>query len=412
MSEGARSRLDQLRKRERFAAAAVAILFLSVFAGILLAVHIFVAPPDQTSFEGYVVREEEAPSYTKVQDISSKSSLPPVVPDIIISNSETSEMALNVEVAPLSFQTSSELVGGIGDGGLGDGIGAGSNKGGMGSRGKVPSAFAGRFWDLKKTPAGADSKFKDPMMNERVLKLISQFYNTGWNTGVFAPFCEAKDQLYADCFFMPNCMDHEATHAYDEKGTLRLKPSRWVAVYHARVLAPKSGKFRFWGAGDSVLAVRFNGSNVLCCGFHDLKTGTWNGLHVDTPGSLDGKSVVDYASCAFWNDQFGGFVAGDEFSVKEGEWYDMQVLVSEIGGGNFGFCLLIEDMSEEGRKRTKDKKPLYQLFRTSLTTPDAKETYESIRYKPGDESEMVYPPYDEDGWVWEAKPVERGNRSR
>lgn len=227
----------------------------------------------------------------------------------------------------------------------------------------------GRFWDLKKTPAGADSKLKDATGNEKVLQLESQFFNGGWNTSVFTPYCEAKTKLYTSCFYMPNCLDNEATHAFDEKGTMKLKASRWVALYRARVKAPKSGKFRFVGAGDSVLAVRFDGRNVLSVGFHDLKSAAWNGLHIlSNPDCLKNRDVYDYASCQFWNDQFGGFAAGEPFTVHVGQWYEMQVLISEIGGGNFGFCLLIDDMSEENKRQRRTVNLSSRFFAPVLIT--------------------------------------------
>lgn len=387
---------------------------LVVFLGLLFwCVNVFIADNEPVSFLLYEPEAEVAAETYQKKEMSSNVKPAQPAMDFIIadSTSDVSFMA-DVEIDTEGLSMDGEaLSGGLGDGdGLGEGFGEGGGSA-LGSSTKTENAFVGRFWDLKKTPGGGPSKFKDAQGNRGVLSVASQFFNGGWNTTAFSPYCESKTRLYASCFYLPNCMDQEASNAYDPNGKLGLKPSRWIALYRAQVQAPKSGKFRFVGAGDSVLAVRFDGRNVLACGFHDLKTAGWNGLHVvSNPNALAGRDVIAYESCDFWNEQFGGFVAGDTFDVKAGEWYEMQVLVSEIGGGNFGFCLLIDDVDEEGGKLSEDGKPLFQLFRTSFIEPKAAEVYESIKYK--DMELATDPPYDEDSMIWPARPMKGGSRGK
>lgn len=52
-----------------------------------------------------------------------------------------------------------------------------------------------------------------------------------------------------------------------------MKPSRWIAIYRGKVRAPKSGTFRFVGAGDDVIAVRFNNQNVFDYGWFQASLG-------------------------------------------------------------------------------------------------------------------------------------------
>ncbi len=410
MSEEVEQRLREIRKRERYAAVITSAVLVLLMLAMLWVTKILIADKDNASFLVYQPETEEIQDTPKVQDISGGS--PPAAPPIEGSVSQDVDTSA---VLPLEFSVSvsadfSDPLGTSlsGGNGLGKGMGGGGGSG-MGSSKKAESAFCGRFWDLKKTYNGADSRYVDNSANIDVLKLESQFFNSGWNMGIFSPYFEAKTRLYSSCFFMPNCMDQEATHAYDPKGKMKMKASRWVALYRAKVKAPKTGRFRFLGAGDSVLAVRFDGKNVLSCGFHKIQTGEWNGYHVDREEGKDGggAKLVAYEGCDFWNAQFGGFRAGETFSVEKDQWYEMQVLVSEIGGGNFGFCLLIDDMDEEGKKMTKDGKPLFQLFRTTFISPDINEVYEGIRFK--DDELRVNPPYDPDSMIWEARPIESGS---
>ncbi len=406
--------LQKQNRIRRIFAVSLALGLVLLLGLVFWCVNIFIEDKGEAAFLLYTPEKEvagpEQPQYKELHS-NVRPSAPRVSIIVADSASDTSFMT-DVEIDSEGLSMDGDALGsGLGDGdGLGEGFGQGGGSG-MGSSEKAENAFVGRFWDMKKTPNGGPSKMKDVGANRAVLSTISQFYNGGWNTGVFAPYCESKTRLYSSCFYLPNCMDQEASNAYDPKGKMGLKPSRWVALYRAQVQAPKSGRFRFVGAADSLMAVRFNGRNVLACGFHDVKTAVWNGLHLlSNPGALKGKEVIAYESCEFWNEQYGGFVAGETFDVKAGEWYEMQVLISEIGGGNFGFCLLIDDVDEEGGATSEDGKPLFQLFRTSFIAPTAAEVYEGIRFK--DMELATDPPYDPDSMVWPAKPMKAGSKGK
>lgn len=405
--ESVATRLMLLRRRREVAAALASVLIVIGVGVMLWVCKVLISAPEQASFITYNPREEtDAPEQQRFESLAGGQApaAPPI--DFIVSTDTSTLASIALDNSTDGFTgDATPLGGGLGGDGLGVGLGSGSGRG-MGNKKKVESSFCGRFWDLKRSNTGTDSRMKSETANEAVLALESKFFNKGWSASDFSNFLESKEKLYATSFYMPNCMDNEAARAYDPTGKQKLSKSRWVALYRAKVKAPKTGRFRFVGAGDSVLAVRFDGKNVLCCGFHDLKKNVWNGLHVGVnPGCVNGRDLYAYEGCGFWNDQFGGFVAGEPFEVKKGYWYEMQVLISEIGGGMFGFCLLVDDMSEEGSKMTKDGKPLFQLFRTNFDAPDAKEFYDSIKFRPDEESEVA-PPYDEDSMIWEAKPMD------
>ncbi|MBQ2380907.1 MAG: hypothetical protein II295_11030 [Akkermansia sp.] len=408
------SYLQQENRRKRMIAIAMAaglVLFLGL---VFWCVNVFIADKEIPAFVLYKPGEEQVQERPQKKELHSnvKPSAPKL--DMIVADSaqDTSFMTdVEIDTEGLSVDGDA-LGGGLSGDGLGEGIGEGGGPG-MGSGEKTENAFVGRFWDLKKTGAGAASKMKDAKSNTAVLGLLSQFFNGNWNTSMFSSYFESKTRLYTSCFYLPCCLDHEASNAYDPKGKMGLKPSRWVALYRAQVQAPKTGRFRFIGVADTVMAVRFNNRNVLACGLHDLKANSWGAFTWDegrNESALAGREIIAYDSCEFWNQQMGGFVAGEPFDVKEGEWYEMQVLVSEIGGGNFGFCLLVDDLSEKAMKATEDGKPMFQLFRTNFVAPEAAAVYEQIKYK--DEGVMVDPPYDPDSMLWVARPMKGGDKGK
>lgn len=419
LADTARENMESLRSVMRRRAACLMAAIVLGFAVLLGVVKVFIAPPPAPEFEIYTPTKEDKDELVveKKQDLSTKSA--PVsqpVPTVIVATDVTMATDWTLDVTEVDLNDSvTDWGDGMGGDGLGNGIGNGRSSGGMGGE-KTESSFLGVFYDLKKKKDGSPSPYapKDAIYNADVLRVESLFVNKAWDMQTLSPYFRSRRQLYSTCFFMPNCIDREACHAYDPDGKMGLKPGRWMAVYRAKVKAPASGKFRFLGAADSVMAVRFDGKNVLFCGLHDLKACSWNEWAIESnPDATKGRDVYAYESCQFWNAMMGGFVAGEEFTVKEGQWYEMQVLVSEIGGGDFGFCLLIDDVDNTAKKkRTKTGVPIFQLFRTDFSAPTGKTAYENIEHKrlnadgSLNEASATDPPYDEDSAIWVARPVE------
>ncbi len=412
--KAARGSKDVYKKsrRQRIATAcAISLILLIVSSLILFSVAILIQNQPSTSLVTYVPDTEDIIETPKpVKDISGNPNAPQPTMDITVSTS-VSEVSLDA----VDFN-SEGLLDGMGTGGTGDGIGPGGLGGegsgtgsGMGTKEKTNSAFVGQFWDLKKQKNGKDSPLKSGFAsNQETLSLLSKFYNSNWSQSLLSSYFKSTVKLYTSSFYMPFCLDDEAANAYDPTKKMGLKRSRWVAVYTAKVQAPKSGRFRFVGLGDSVLAVRFNGKNVLATGMHTLENGVFYGA--ENAGYRKGKEFFEYASCQAWNSEEAGgennlygFMAGDVFNVERDQWYEMEVLVSEIGGGYFGFCLLIDDMDDPKKAKSEDGKPLFQLFRTTLVSPTAKDAYEGMAYPPQPDEGFVDPPYDPDSYVWRAK---------
>lgn len=405
-ARGSKDIYQQNRRKRIIAACAASSLLLILGGLILVSITILIKIESDNVLVSYTEDVQVEEIKEPVKDISGNPS--PIAPPL---NITVSTAAAPVSLESVDFDMDGVLGGTgnmAGDGGLGPGSSAGTGTG-MGGKEKADSAFVGQFWDLKKLKNRSDSPLKSGFAsNQETLNLISQFYNNKWQQGAFDRYFKSPVKLYAQSFYMPFCQDSEASNAYDPTKKMGLKASRWVAIYTAKVQAPKSGRFRFVGLGDSVLAVRFNGENVLATGMHTLENAKFFGAGDE--GYRKDKEFFEYASCQAWNSEaeggenaLFGFMAGAEFTVKQDEWYDMEVLVSEIGGGYFGFCLLIDDLDDSKKTLSKDGKPLFQLFRTALVSPTAKEAYEGMLAPPDEAEGTVDPPYDADSYVWRAK---------
>lgn len=400
----------QNRRKRIMLSFGLSALFLFITGIILVSITTLILNQVEPNMVTYIPPDEpEPPQQKKVKDISSNTN-PSTPPVQLITTATSSEVNIAVpEIVGTGMDFGSGLDMG---GGLGDGAGPG---GGMGGIKAENSTFAGQFWDLKKLKSGEDSPLKSGFASTtEMLKLLSKFYNDGWKTPLFDRYFKSPTKLYTTCFYMPFSQDEEAVNAFDPEGRIGLKPQRWVAVYTAKVQAPKSGKFRFVGFGDTILAVRFNQKNVLATGLHTIENGKPYGTREES--YRRSHEFFEYASCMPWNssesgDDYGGcgFLAGTPFEVKAGEWYDMEVLVTEIAGTGFGFCLLIDDMTDTVPKaKTPEGLPIFQLFRTAFVSPSAEESYANIKHPIMDEDdkvEMVDPPYDPASGLWAARPI-------
>ncbi len=397
---------ERNKKIRLIIASAFSLVCVIVAAAILLyfQIVIYKTEPSFTSYTPPEEQVQEKPIEKPVESSKvSTSSFTPVV-DIEIIQSPISSPDFNISSGVGS--------GGLG-GGTGDGIGGGSGEGepGMGSNKPARSAFVGQLWDFKKTRDNRDSKYSgaaNSAFDREVLSILSRFYNGSWRTGMFSPYRRLPSRLFTTAFYMPNCPETEAMHAYDPEGRYKLQSGRWVAIYTARVQAPVSGRFRFVGIADSVMAVRFDGKNVLECGLHTISDGKYFGYQDST--RREQVDMLQYDSTRAWNEDFEGnyknaFMRGEEFTVEQGKWYDMEVLISEIGGMQFGFCLLLDDMDDGDILSTEGEnpQPIYQLFRTVLIDPTAKASYANMKTTEGfPEDSRVDPPYDPDSLVWPA----------
>ena len=279
-----------------------------------------------------------------------------------------------------------ELGVGMGTGGLGNGLGSGGN--GLGDGKGGGSALEGTFYDLKQTRQGSPTNIQlsgdhvEAPGRIETMRILNEF-SKGWNAGVLSKYYQSPTKLYASHFMLPGTVSAAyAPECY--RCADKVQPSAWVAVYRGKVKAPVSGTFRFVGTGDDALIIRFNNQTVLEAGW--AIPSAFDGTdRATTLGSIsaggggreyhqairEGRDVVHRGyefitqpSIPKWNAELGGLTAGREFTVQKGKTYPIEILISEVPGGYFGFAVLIQ--RKEGS--TYDNSKL-DLFRTNFSTP-------------------------------------------
>ncbi|MDF7823582.1 SHD1 domain-containing protein [Pontiellaceae bacterium B12227] len=247
---------------------------------------------------------------------------------------------------------------GIGDG-IGDGIGGFEIMPDMnevtifGAGQTIGNDFEGTFYDFKRTRNGRPITMSDSQFVDEMIKFTSR----GWKPSAIAKFYRSPKKLYATSFMLPPLRSSVAPAAFDEADTVGYA---WMVHYKGQLVYPEDIKFRFWGHGDDVLAVRVKGETVLNACWEDNNRGT----------RLIGGNWV---SSATKNRQFymGNNLAwgGDWIELKAGVPVDMEVIVGEVPGGTFCSMLTVEVEGEE-YENNKQNRSIFPMFKTTEPNHD------------------------------------------
>lgn len=431
----AEAALKRSARRNRLASLFTCLACVGLVAAALYFSVVLLEREPSTHFIGVVSCDDGPPAVTppKLRQFRHASApTPSIAPNLLIS-ADPAGVAMDApDVPPIdaTFGTGTKLDGvglalpsfdapGKGGVGLGD---IDSPNDSTNDRPASGSTLEGVFYDLKQTRSGAKTEMAtwnthgEPATDTaKVTALLRDFLARDWSPTVLNRYFRSRTKLYAGCFYLPSCDAAFAPVAY--RCADRVKPRAWVALYKGKVKAPASGKFRFVGTGDDVLAVRFNKKTVLEAGWcipsqnnstiGSLLNEAGQRYHRElTSRSPNPVTFYRYAETPKWNRELGGLKAGDVFEVKQGDVYPIEILISEIPGGAFGFALLIQNMSEAGGKKTAGGAPLLQLFRTNFAAPTRQELESSLHtagksYMMG---AMECPPYDEDSPLWITVP--------
>lgn len=432
MSEEAEQNLKKAQLRNKLSAVLSCLLFLGLGGLSLWAVKELieeVLPPSFASYEEPRTEEPPNPNPVTSEEMASaeSSASPEAASPMLVADSATA-VSMPISAPSMDMGDGLSLEVGLGDGfgsgDLGDGFGNGGD--GMGSTKGGGSTLVGTFYDLKKTSRGGASGLEGGFANQnKVIDALSKCFSfNSWNTNALNRYYKSDTKLYASNWYLPVAQAKYAPIAFQVGDPKKpesqwvCKPSAWVAIYRGTVKAPVTGKFRFIGTGDDFFAVRWEGKTVLDAGYRlptlwDPKnpkacwiSGGDGQLWRDNIKNGKDKQRKNYdfikgiPGCNIWDNELGGLVAGNHFDVKEGKEYEIEIAISEIPGGKFGFILFIEELDEKGNPKDASKGKKYDLFRTTDSNPDVKKVMQALK-DAGCYVQDATIPFNDDSYVWE-----------
>ncbi len=399
---------DRRRKnrKNKLAAIATCLAFVAVGGATLYFSYTLIQGNEPPAIVGYEPPPvDKAPTETpEVKEESSR--VPAKAPNpelpIIVTTAPSPIGSFNDIPAP-EFRIGEGLPLGIGNGlDPVDIVDIGDGGGGVGNEKAGGSSLVGTFYDLKLTKNGAPTGIT-PSDIAKISCIYADFFKRGWRERDLEKYYRSPQQLYASNFFLPVCHPQYAPIAF--RCSDKVKPSAWAVIYRGSVRAPKSGTFRFIGAGDDVLAVRFNRKTVLETGYVIPSDGGMGNSAQYRKNVLAGKypdkkdyEYIKIKGALTWNSdtELGGFTAGNPFKVKEGEIYDIEIFISEIPGGKFGFVLLIDDV--------EDDKEIFDIFRTNFSEPDKGDLTNELQKHNALIQGMEWPRFNSLAPIWTTAP--------
>jgi hypothetical protein len=281
--------------------------------------------------------------------------VPVVTPPSMIT---TANSVFKVDAPKVMDQALSHLSAEMAQGsGLSTGGGGNSGTGtAFGSSTGASDQLTGYFYDLKQTSDKKSTGMNSGLWPSIMAKYIAQ----GWDDSILEPYFKSKAPLYTDFFAISTRASEEAPKAFGLEKEVR--PALWVVHYHASVVAPAEGDYRFVGFGDDLLDVKIKGTLVLDAGWislsnkadlHQPLPNAWSKFYggAQGPSSIRGMGPAD-----------GLLKMGTIFHVDTAETVDMDVLIGDAGG-ECAFFLLIENVNNTYEKLPEGtpKLPYFQI---------------------------------------------------
>jgi hypothetical protein len=153
-------------------------------------------------------------------------------------------------------------------------------------------------------------------------------------------FFKSDTLLYGAYFIIPRTSANVAPRAFKVEGVIA--PNLICAAYTGTYRPTKSGRFRLFGKADDVLVVRINGKTVLDGSWDKSTYSRWN-----QPASA--KRADEGSPQSYFGLSEPG-VSGNWFDLTAGRETQVEIVIAEVPGGNFGAYILIEEEGQPGKQ--------------------------------------------------------------
>jgi hypothetical protein len=179
--------------------------------------------------------------------------------------------------------------------------------------------------------------------------VMRRFFDSGWNPRSLSEYYRWPQKLYTTFIFVPTIGFEHVPRSFgipDEVYT-----AQWIVHYKGRIMSKEGGKFRFWGRGNHVLAVKVDGVDVAYLGLPYVRDiwSDWRSSAEESLRFFTGKLAMD---------------VGDWFELEANKPVDMEVVIGDHNGGDSQATLRIQKYGEYYPKN-RDGGPILPVFKTA-----------------------------------------------
>lgn len=220
------------------------------------------------------------------------------------------------------------------------------------------SDLVGTFYDFNRSRTGT-ALVTDPI---ELAGLISKFLTRSWSPNVFSQYYRSPNKLYSTSIAMPPLQSTQAPTAFGEDDG---QAWCWLVHYTGKLVYDQDIRFRFWGFGDDILAVRVNKEIKFMACFPE-----WVTDFDEHTAHLWQSSSADNRKYPMGNHHS---VVGDWITLKAGEAQDLEILIGESHGGVFAAMLMVEVEGVEYPRNPHRNGPMLPFFKTAEFSKDMTE---------------------------------------
>ena len=356
LSEEAAALLRRQERKSRILSALIACLSILLIAAILALFALPMMTQDTPTIVTYSAppqEEQDTMDRPVVQQIQRRPSAPAQNIAKVIAADTAAPTAIpvpDIEVSEPSMDFGDDLDFGQG---WGDDTEIGESGGGFGSTSSASGGLKGYLYDLKQDPQGNRREYGE---SPRIFAdSLLELQRADFSSRELAKHFVSPDPLYLTHLAIPLTSATKGPELFNV-GEL-VEPFGWFAHYHGRVIAPKTGTFRFSGGSDDYLTVYVDGKKVLNASRRSISRTAQDWSRPEQPPGQH-------------RDPFGESITyGNQFNLRAGQEIDLKIVIGERGGGSVGFILQIEEMAVDYEK-TDSGRPILPLFTMAPILPD------------------------------------------
>lgn len=239
----------------------------------------------------------------------------------------------------------------------------------------VGNDFEGTFYSLALDRTGK----RNGVTMGSYARVLKTFFDSGWNPRSLAPYYRWPQKLYTSFIFLPTIGFEHVPRSFgipDEINT-----AQWMVHYKGRIMAHESGRYRFWGRGNHVLAVKVDGVEVAFLGLPAV-------AEVYSEWRSSAEENLEYYTGKL------SMAVGDWFELEANQPVEMEVVIGDHNGADTQATLRIQ---KEGNiyPRNRDGALVLPVFKTAEIPDHLKDEIKYLTI-PGDQdldSEMMFNVY-------------------
>ncbi|QHI68361.1 hypothetical protein [Tichowtungia aerotolerans] len=180
-------------------------------------------------------------------------------------------------------------------------------------------------------------------------RILHNFFESGWNPRSLAHYYRWPQNLYTTFVYLPTVPFEQIPRSFGIPDNLNTE--QWLVHYTGKIKSQSGGKYRLWGRGLAVLAVRINKVEVGFFGWRALrdKITDWRSSADESYEYYQGRSAT---------------IVGDWFELEPDVPVEIDIVFGDFNGYDSQATLCVQEAGTYYPKN-RDNGPILPVFKTA-----------------------------------------------